>query len=111
MSVVPALVMATLIYSVYGYIIYNPAFKGSNGIVGLGLLCALLANTVWILLARNTSDSAKLFQYGMYWDTIIVSTSIFVPILLFGVRLSYLQAAGLAIALLGLFIMKAGSLR
>jgi hypothetical protein len=109
MTIIPSLIIATILYSVYGYMTYSPELKDKSFVLYLGLLCVLMANTVWIFLSKNTLEPTRLLQYGLYWDLIITGLTIALPIILFGARFSGLQTLGLLITIAGLLTMKFGS--
>ena len=108
MTIIPALIYALILYTIYGYLVFNPLLKQSSWVLWLGLICALVANFVWIKLATNTLEPLKLLQYGLYWDLVITSITIMVPIFLFKVEFSYLQLVGLFVTIIGLVVMKLG---
>jgi drug/metabolite transporter (DMT)-like permease len=109
MTIIPALIIATLVYGLYTYVSFSPELKGSNLIVYLGLLCAVLANVVWVFLAKDTTDNNKLIRYALYWDSLIIIITLLVPVILFGIRFSVLQLVGLIATILGLALIKIGS--
>lgn len=97
--------LASVIYGCYGWLCYNPDFKHKN-MIWLGLFFAVGANLLWILLSKNTDKKETLFFYALVWDSIVVISSIGVPMLLFGLRLQPIGWMGLIMLLSGLTLVK-----
>lgn len=84
---------------------YNKDTK-ANGLIWIGLVTAIVANTLWIWLAKNTSESVKLMFYAMTWDAITTAVSIGIPVLVFGARLPPLGWVGMGMAIVGLSVVR-----
>jgi multidrug transporter EmrE-like cation transporter len=109
MTIIPALLLAAVLYSMYNYLTFSPSLKDSNYVLPLGLICVLLANTIWIYLSKSTQDPSKLLQYGIYWDVLITGLTILLPVLVFSAKLSPVQIVGLVMVVAGLVTIKVGA--
>lgn len=63
----------------------------------VGLALALAANAIWIFLAKNTENPTQLLRYGVYWDLMVLIVTLGLPILMFDIKFSAVQWAGLAL--------------
>lgn len=103
------LVIGTITYSVYAWLTFKPELKMSMYLIPTALCLAIFGNLLWILLAKSTESPAKLIIYGMAWDTMITLSFLLVPIVFFGVRFSPVAGLGCTMVVVGLLIMKLGS--
>jgi multidrug transporter EmrE-like cation transporter len=103
------IVLGTIIYSLYAWLTFKPELKVSNYLMPFGLGLALIGNLLWILLAKSTHEPAKLIVYGMVWDTMITLSFLLVPMMFFGVRFTLVSGVGCGFVVLGLLMMKLGT--
>lgn len=101
--------LATIVYSAYAWITFNPALKTFAYLVPLGLLLAVIGNWAWISIARSIQEPSELVIYGMLWDAMITLTFVMVPVLFFGVRFNVVSGLGCGLVLIGLTLMKIGT--
>lgn len=95
-----------LAYAVAVSICYIPAIKAGPWYFPTGILCGIAANAIWLHLAKNQIDNSRILVAGFYWDTMIIITYTLIPVVLFGVRVSWTTAAGLVLIGLGIFLTK-----
>jgi len=98
--------VAGFIYFFYSWLVFNPEYKDKAWVYPVGVFCAVIANLIWIYISKITADSSRVIIYGTIWDVIITASTIAVPILMFGTRLSNYAWLGLALIIIGLFILK-----
>lgn len=106
MTIIPAIIIGSVVYSVYEYITYHPEYKDANWTLLVGLVCVFIANTVWIFLTKSTLDPSVLLKYSMYWGVMITILSVAIPMMFFGAKVTGIQALGMALAIGGLMIMR-----
>jgi multidrug transporter EmrE-like cation transporter len=102
--------LGTVIYSLYAWLTFKPELKVSAYLMPIGLSLALIGNLLWILLAKSTQEPAKLIMYGMMWDTMITLSFLLVPMMFFGVRFTLVGGVGCALVVVGLLMMKLGTI-
>jgi multidrug transporter EmrE-like cation transporter len=71
----------------------------------LGLTLALVANYLWLSIARASGSPSETQTNGFIWDGIIVLSYALIP-LFYGARLSPLQMLGVALVVAGMVIVK-----
>jgi len=103
------LILGTIVYSAYAWLTFKPELKVSAYLIPIGLSLAVFGNLLWILLARSTHDPAKLIVYGMLWDTMITLAFLLVPMMFFGVRFTAIGGVGCGLVVVGLLMMKLGT--
>lgn len=109
LGIVKSLIVGAIIYCVYAWLTFNPSLKQSGYLVPAGITLAMAGNLLWIFLAKSTADPARLTIYAMAWDTMVTVSFVLVPVVLFGIRFSITSCLGLILAVLGIFLMKIGS--
>ena len=62
------------------------------------------------LLAKNTENPTQLLRYGVYWDLMVLIVTLGLPILMFDIKFSAVQWAGLALTANGFLLIKLGTL-
>jgi drug/metabolite transporter (DMT)-like permease len=98
--------LGMLLYGAIAYTSYSEALKASKYYFLIGLGAALVANLIWLLIARAEPDSSKLMIKGLFWDSMLTIVYIVVPLLLFKANLSMTQSAGLGLIVMGLILTK-----
>lgn len=88
------------------FVSYHGGFKNSNWYYPVGLLAAIGVNAVWLWVAKIEQDPSKLILKGLYWDSMLTLAYLIVPLIIFSVRLSVLQGAGLVLIVCGLTLIK-----
>lgn len=94
------------IYCTSAYISFNADLKKTNWFFVVGLALSILANLIWMNIAKNTVDVSRLTLMGLYWDSMIVVAYLFIPMVLFGIQLTATQWVGLGLMIIGIFITK-----
>lgn len=106
--------MITLAYTI-GFIVYSLAvvlsysdrLKNTSWVFfSLGLVLAVIANVLWLWIARTTQIPSELYIRALVWDSMIVGTYTLVPIMMLGVRLSSTAIIGIFIIIVGIAITK-----
>lgn len=98
--------LGMLIYCLSAYTSFNAEFKKSNWFFVAGLGMSILANLIWMNIAKNTEDVSRLAVIGLYWDSMIVLAFLFVPMLVFGMELTTTQWVGVGLIVAGIFVTK-----
>lgn len=97
-----------LVYCLYSVVSYLPSLKGTSWVIPLGLLCAVVANALWLILARQTTDPSRLLTLALWWDLAVVVSSVAVPLLFFGATLSSRGWVGLGFIVAGAILLRPG---
>lgn len=82
--------------------------KRSAWFYPIGLILALIANIIWLHIARTTLDKELVYIRGLVWDAMIVGAYVAIPVIFFGVRLSGVALLGVTLIITGLVLTKLG---
>lgn len=85
---------------------YSKMIQASRWFIPSGLLAALIANWTWLSIARSESNGSDLLIKGLVWDSMLVLTYLFVPIVFFDAQLKGFQFLGLLLIVLGMMCVK-----
>lgn len=96
------------LYLTYAWTNYYEPFKNSKWFFPVGLGLALLANAVWLYIAKNTSNPPTLLLRALYWDVIVLASSLIIPFAIFGTKVSMMQGAGIFLIVAGIVLTKMG---
>jgi hypothetical protein len=99
-------ILGALTYVAAVSICYIPAIKSSQCFMPIGLVCGLLANYLWLTIARSTSVNGEVLKLGIYWDAMLTMVYVLVPAIVFGARLSGWQMIGSILIGLGVVATK-----
>jgi multidrug transporter EmrE-like cation transporter len=98
-------VFGAMVYVVAVSICYVPAVKDGPFFFPIGLICGLLANYLWLSIARQSDQSSTLL-HSLYWDAMLTAMYAVIPILFFNVRVTGNQLVGLLLILAGIAFSK-----
>lgn len=100
-----SLLLVATCYSIYTAIIYSNL--EAKHAIPIGLCLAVIGNLIWLTMSKLILiDKTTVFYYGLAFDATITATTILIPAVFFGVRLSPISWVGVALVLLGLLILK-----
>jgi multidrug transporter EmrE-like cation transporter len=85
---------------------YSKSFQASRWYLPVGIAAAVLANFIWLSIARSEPSASSLVIKGLIWDVILTGTYLLVPILWFGAALTNLQCVGIGFVILGIILTK-----
>lgn len=97
-----------LVYIAAVFLSYSEKMKASHWYFPVGILIAIVANVMWLYIAKNSPAKESIYVRGLIWDSMIVGTYTLIPIVFFGVRLSSWTLAGAALIAVGLILTKVG---
>jgi multidrug transporter EmrE-like cation transporter len=84
---------------------YSP-FKNSPWYFPVGLGAAIVANFIWMSIAKEELDTSALVIKGVTWDAMLIMCYVLVPILFFETKFTTIQASGILLTVIGLFMTK-----
>ena len=99
---------ALVVYSASVALSYSNYAKAQSWYFPVGVGMAMLANFVWMYIAKTTIGSHEIYLRGLYWDFIIVGCYAFIPVLFFGVSFNGIKAFGVALTVVGMILTKFG---
>lgn len=102
-SLVLGLATATSIVSCLFH--YSETLKKSDYYFLILTGLSLISTLIWAYVAKNTSDSNRLFFYGWVWDFLITLVFTFVPVLFFDVSIGIKKGVGLFLIFVGTFLL------
>jgi hypothetical protein len=95
--------IGSLIY-IMGICLSYSHFKDTKWYFPVGIGLGMITNYLWFSIAKDLkTDKDQLLLYGIYWDSMIISLYVLMPVLIFGARAS-------GWALLGLVLMGLGGI-
>lgn len=106
LKILGILVSIFVTYSVYTYLGYNESLRNSRYFILMGLTLALTSNLLWLLGLRIINNSQSIFWFSLAFDVIVTTCSLYVPIVLSKVKFNSITWLGVALVVLGLFIIK-----
>lgn len=89
------------------YLSYSENLKSQWFYFPLGILINMLGASLWYYVAKITTGK-QTYMAGLAWDFMAGLPFLFLPLLLFGVKLNTINVIGLTIALFGMILMKVG---
>lgn len=97
-----------VVYLIMAWTTYYLPFKETKFFFPAGIAFAIIANFIWLSIARATPEASVLLMRGLYWDVMLTSCYLLVPFVLFGAKVALLQALGIALIILGIILTKLG---
>jgi multidrug transporter EmrE-like cation transporter len=95
-----------MMYGVLATASYNETFKASNWFFPVGIVSAVIANVLWMSIAKAEPNSSHLMVKGLIWDSMLMLVYLVVPLLFFGARFTLMQSFGVGLTLIGLLCTK-----
>lgn len=95
-----------LTYAIAVSICYLPAVKSSPYYFPIGLACGVVANALWLDIARKVGSNDRILLHGFYWDAMIIMMYALVPVVITDVRLSSTSILGLLLIVTGIVLTK-----
>lgn len=99
-------ILGFILYSFGAYLSNSPIMKLSAYYMPLAILTGVFCNFLWFSMAKAIKDNSEVLMLGFYWDVMIVSSFVLVPILFFQVNLSLYKIIGLALIFSGIIFTK-----
>lgn len=95
-----------IIYLFMAFASYYDALKQSKYYFPLGILAAIIANFIWLSIAKSETNSSALVIKGVLWDLMLTLCYVAVPILFFKTQFTVNQIIGILLMLVGLIFIK-----
>jgi hypothetical protein len=97
-----------LLYALSATLSYSERAKVSAWYFPVGIAMAIVANLIWLHIAKISTVGSETFVRGLIWDSMIVMCYVIVPILFYGVRLNGIAGLGAVMIVVGIFLTKMG---
>lgn len=110
MTALYSLIFATLVCSVYTFLIYATWFKNLSFFYVAVVVLGIGMSIPWGFIVRYTPTKESLFLYSIAWDVMVTVVSLLIPIFFYAVRFSFLSWIGIGIIVIGLIILKLANL-
>lgn len=72
--------------------------------VPVGLCIALAANICWLYLTKSLKTPTDILLAAIWWDAMVVSISIAIPIVIFGANPTKWQVIGIILIIIGVIL-------
>lgn len=95
----------SLVYLQLATLSYSKDFQAKNWFLPVGLALAVIANLVWLIIARREPSTEALLIKGLLWDVMLTGCYLIVPIFL-GVQLTLIQIFGIILIVAGMILTK-----
>ena len=102
----------TLMYFIISFLIYcaicalpYTSFKHSKCYYLLAV-SGIITQGLWLTIAKLSKSNNDLLIRGIYFDAMITTVYIVIPIMFFNVSLTKMNICGIALIILGLFVSK-----
>ena len=94
------------IYLLMAFASYSTWLKESKIYFPLGILAAIIANFIWLSIAKSEVNPSVLMIKGLVWDAMLTGCYLLVPILFFNARFTFVQGLGVILVIIGLLLTK-----
>lgn len=95
-----------LTYSLYTYLGYNEALRGSRYFMLMGLSLAFVSNLLWLIGVKLLNSSEPIFWFALAFDVVVTVCSVYVPLVMSKVRFNSYTWLGVALIITGLLVVK-----
>jgi drug/metabolite transporter (DMT)-like permease len=95
-----------VLYSAMAFASYHPALKASPWFFPVGIGSAVVANFIWFSMAKADPVSSSLMIKGLIWDAVLMLCYLIIPIIFFEAKFTPVQAVGVGLTVIGLFLTK-----
>lgn len=85
---------------------YSESIKNSPHYYLYGASAAIVANLIWLSIAKSELNPSKLVLTGLYWDVMLTMCYLIVPIILFNAKITNLQYLGIGVIITGIILTK-----
>lgn len=99
-------IFGLLMYISIASISYSEYMKSSKWYYPIGVFFSILANITWLSISKHEVDSSKLLLKGLYWDAMLTLVYLFVPIMFYQAKITFIQSIGVTFVFLGLLLTK-----
>lgn len=99
-------VIGFIAYCLSAFISHLKEFHSSVWYYVTGITIAVVANILWLTIAKNSPNSTFTTYAALYWDIMISVCFLIVPLLLFDVKLSNYGILGVILILVGIGLTK-----
>ena len=100
--------IATLIYGINLYTMYNPKIRGSASFWIIGIVCTVAIDLLWVWLVRSLDNNVLIAHYGFAWEIATKLIAVAIPVLIFNVELTGTGYFGVALIICGGLFLKFG---
>lgn len=94
------------IYSISAYISNSKVAQAANWYYPLGIALAVVANLIWLTIAKNSAGPSETLMKALYWDIMLSMCFIWVPLMVFNAQLSGYGYLGIVFILAGIALTK-----
>lgn len=99
-------ILGAILYSIAVCLAYSGSFKESKWYFLIGIAVGVLANYIWLWIAKHSPDKHQIYISGLIWDSVLVGAYTLIPIMFFGVRFTNLTALGVILIVSGFLVIK-----
>jgi len=100
------LFFALILSSASCYVSFNKSMHDKWFYIPVGLIIAVTTNLIWYNSTKLIGDEKKIYVFSLVWDFIVCLVYLFLPLIIFKIKLDKISVLGLFIMLLGLIIIK-----
>lgn len=95
-----------ILYILSAILSYSAKAKLALWYFPVGIVLAIIANCIWLYIAKSSNIGHETFIRGLVWGSMIVICYVAVPIMFYGVRVSGMTALGALMIVAGIFLTK-----
>lgn len=95
-----------LVYLQLASLSYSKDLQSKPWYLPVGLVLAVLANLVWLVIARREPTPEGLLIKGLIWDVLLTGCYLIIPILFYQVQLTLIQIFGIILIVSGMILTK-----
>lgn len=94
-----------VVYFLSALVSYDEKLSFTNKIAW-GIVIGIVSNVLWMILAYVSENDNERFYHALLWDSIIVFTFAFTPLLFTDIIFTPRMALGVALTLIGLALVR-----
>lgn len=89
------------------YISYDKSLQSEWFYFPLGILLNAIGAFLWYYVAKITADK-ETYIAAVIWDSLTAFAFLVLPLVMFSVKLNWINALGLILGIIGIILMKVG---
>ena len=100
------LFFALILSSASCYVSFNKNLHDKWFYIPVGITIAFITNFIWYNSTKWIGDEKKIYVFSLVWDFIVCLVYLFLPLIMFKIKLDKVSVFGLLLMLIGLIIIK-----
>ncbi len=100
------LFFALPLYFTLSWLGYNEITRRTNWFIPVSVIVNFLLSIMWFYSVKYIDHKSRIFFFSLCWDSLMIATAYFVPILMFNLQLNKMTILGFLLMMIGLTLIK-----